>query len=423
MLRSTIRKAVEANRDYAMQLLQEMIRTPSLSGSEGDMQQLVAREFRKLQLDVDEWDISEDDLRTHPAYIQTPHGSHGRPNVVGTWRGTGGGRSLILNGHVDVVPTGSENKWRHDPWGAEVVDGRIYGRGSSDMKAGCTANILTVKVLQAVGVRLRGDLILQSVVDEETGGNGTLGCIMRGYRADACIFTEPTGIDSVAISSRGAQFFRITITGQEGGIEYQQSLVNPISKALGVIEAISDYSVMRESDVSHPLYSIDGNAKVPLGVCRIQAGEWPSTIPSLCTLEGTIECLPGENIHEVKQTFRNALLNWAKHDPWYRSHPLEIEWFGLSFESAETDVDCEFVEALRTAAKEVTNTVPRIAGGGGCDLRLPIIYANTPAVLFGPGGGMIHSTDEYVEFEQMMDCIEILALTTARWCGASEAGT
>jgi len=412
-------EAVERHRQEALELLQKMVQTPSLEGEEKAVQEIVASKLRDMQLEVDMWVPPDAELMAHPAYVPVERSYIDRPNVVGLFKGKGTGRSLILNGHVDVVPIGPKETWEHGPWSGEYVNGKVYGRGSADMKGGCVSNILAVMALQSASIQLKGDLLIESVVDEEAGGNGTLACILRGYTADACNFTEPTGLQHAAISNRGAQYFRITVTGQEGGTEYKHDLVNPITKAMEVFQAVEAYSIMRESAASHPLYDPYYFTKVPLGICKIQAGEWPSTVASQCVMEGTIECLPNENIHEVKEAFKNFLLEWSSKDKWLRDHPIKIEWFGLWFDAAEISPDHPFVETLSKVAKEVTSEDVLAVGGGGCDLRLPVLYGNTPAILFGPGGGLIHSTDEYVEFEQVISCAKILALTAAKWCGVS----
>jgi acetylornithine deacetylase len=134
-------------------------------------------------------------------------------------------------------------------------------------------------------------------------------------------------------------------------------------------------------------------------------------------LEGTIECLPGENIHQVKNQFKKYLLEWSEKDSWLRNHPPAIEWFGLWFESSMIEPDHAFVSMLSHIAERIVGVRPVPVGAPGCDLRLPILYGNTPAVRFGPTGGLIHSTDEYVEFEQIITCAGILAITAVEWCG------
>ena len=136
-------------------------------------------------------------------------------------------------------------------------------------------------------------------------------------------------------------------------------------------------------------------------------------------MEGTIECLPGEDIHAVKEDFKKYLLEWAVKNAWLKDHILTVEWFGLWFEAAEISPDPLYVETISGVVKEITGADLLVAGGGGCDLRLPVLYGNTSAIQFVPACGMIHSTDEYVEFEQVITCAKILDLTATRWCGVA----
>ncbi len=412
-----IDRGIENHRQEALELLQDLVRIPSLEGYEKPCQDILERKMRAMGLEVDRWIPDDEELQAHPAFVPTGYSYAQRPNVVGIYRGQGTGRSLKFNGHVDVVPIGPEELWQHGPWSGEFSDGKVWGRGSADMKGGVVSNVLTVLALKSAGIRLDGDLIVECVVDEEAGGNGTLASVIRGYHADACIFTEPTGLDKLSVSNRGAQFFRIIVPGEEGGIEYKHELTNPITKAFEVFQAVEAYSIMRESAVSHPLYDDFYNTKVPTGICKIVAGEWPSTIASQAVLEGSIECLPGEDIHQIKAAFRQYILEWSDKDPWFQEHPLQIEWFGLWFDAAQIDPNHPMVSALSQAAKSVTGNDVKVGGSGGSDLRLPVLYGNTPAVLFGPSGAMIHSTDEYIEFEQVINCARVLARMAVDWCG------
>lgn len=418
-VKTRIDHAVEQLRDEGLALLQELVRVPSLEGNEKPCQEIVAKHLRDMQLEVDMWTPVDAELEAHPAYVPTGKSYQERPNVVGVRRGMGSGRSLKLNGHVDVVPTGPAETWSVAPFGGEYINGRVYGRGSADMKGGVVANILMAKALKTAGIELKGDLIIEIVMDEEAGGNGTLAAVMRGYSADGCIFTEPTGLHRIAVSNRGAQYFRITVPGQEGGTEYKHQLVNPITKGMEVFQAVEAYSIMRESQVSHPLYDGFHDTKVPTGICKFHCGEWPSTIASQAILEGTIECLPGENIHAVKEDFKKYIMEWSAKDVWFKENPLKIEWFGLWFDAAEIAPDHPLVNTIIAVTQDVAGITPEPKGGGGCDLRLPVLYGNTPAVLFGPAGAMIHSTDEYIEFEEVIRCTKVLANIAVHWCGVS----
>lgn len=415
-VRERIDQAVEDLRDEMLGLLQTLVRVPSLPGREKGVQDIVAMEMKGMGLSLDIWDPVDPALQSHPAYVPSEIPYNGRPNVVGTWKGAGGGKKLIFNGHVDVVPTGEEAKWTHSPWSGDFADGKVYGRGSADMKAGCVVNLMVVKALQKAGVKLKGDVVLESVVDEENGGNGTLACVLRGYTGDGMVFSEPSGDFALGIAQRGAQFFRLKITGVEGSIEGRYDLVNPIGKALQVYHAVEAYSLMREATVSHPLYDPYYKVKVPLAVCKIHGGEWASTIPSACYLEGSIEALPGEDIERVKAGFKEYIAKLGLQDAWFAQHPIEVEWWGLRLESAEISLDHPLVQAAAREIEQVIGHAPIIGGGGGCDLRLPVLYGNTPAVIYGPRGGMVHCVDEYVEFEQVLTCTKVLANLAASWC-------
>lgn len=416
-INARIEKVVEGYREEALSLLQSLVQIPSLAGHEKPCQDIVASKMKEIELEVDVFDPPDEELKKHQGYVPVDMSYKDRPNVVGTYHGEGGGKSLILNGHIDVVPIGPESYWTYSPWSGTYIDGKVYGRGSSDMKAGVVSNLIAVQVLKSMDIKLKGDLIVESVVDEELGGNGTLACVMRGYKADGWIFTEPSGLGKIGVSNRGAQYFRIIVPGIEGGTEYKHDLVNPIQKAMEVFQAVEAYSIMRESTVSHPLYNSFYNTKVPLGICVINGGELPSTVSSQCVMEGTIECLPNEDIQKVKADFKAYLDEWGAKDPWFKNHPIKLEWFGLWFESAEIAPENPLAVNLAGKVKAFLNKTPMIAGAGGCDLRIPIKYGNTPAVLFGPSGGKIHSVDEYVDFEEVMSVVKILVSFAIDWCG------
>jgi len=415
-----IDQAVESLRTEALELIQSLVRIPTLPGFEKGAQDVIAVQMEAMGLALDIWDPVDPELQAHPAYVPSDIAYSGRPNVVGLWKGRGGGKTLIFNGHIDVVPTGEEAKWTHSPWSGDFSEGRIYGRGSADMKAGCVVNLMVVKALQKAGVKLKGDVVLESVVDEENGGNGTLACVLRGYTGDGMVFSEPSADFALGIAQRGAQFFRLKIAGEEGSIEGQYDLVNPIGKALQVYQAVEAYSLWRESTVSHPLYDPYYKVKVPLAICKIHGGEWASTIPSTCVLEGSIEALPGEDIEFVKAGFKKYITALSLQDAWFEKHPIEVEWWGLRLESAEVRMDHPLVMAAAREIERVIGHAPIIGGGGGCDLRLPVLYGNTPAVIYGPRGGMVHCVDEYVEFEQVITCTRVLARLAAAWCEVVE---
>ena len=411
-------KKIQERRGMAVELIQEMVRRPSFE-SELEIQQYLETWLKERKIPVDVWEPDIRELKQHRGVVDVEYDYQGRPNLVAWLKGRGGGRSLTLNGHMDTVPVEPGEQWTYgDPWSGALVDGKIYGRGAVDMKGGIAVALLVLDSLLECGIQLKGDLQLQCVVDEETGGNGTLAAITRGYRSDATIFLEPTSSKSLVVSSRGAQFFRIIVPGKGGGIEYQFTYPNAIEKACKLYQAVRAYALLRASQADHPLYAHDPT-KIPTDVCTIHAGNWPSTLPGQCVMEGSLECLPGEDIEQVKAEFRAYLLEAARQDPWMKENPPQIEWFGLHFEAGETDLGSPLITGLQDACEQVTGEKPAVLGGGGSDLRLPVLYAGSPSVLFGPSGGAIHSLDEYVEIDSVLEMARIIGRFVLDWCGVA----
>src|SRR6185437_6405055 len=168
--RKKILDTVDANKEKAIKFLQDIVAIPSVTGDEGKIQAFLNTYLKKVGLDVDMWESKWEELKKHPGYIPVERGYEGRPNIVATWKGSGGGRSLLLNGHTDVIPVGNGEGWSDNPWSAKVKEGRIYGRGSCDMKSGVASHILAVELLKAAGIKLKGDVLINIVIDEEVSG-------------------------------------------------------------------------------------------------------------------------------------------------------------------------------------------------------------------------------------------------------------
>ncbi len=211
---------VDSLRDELVAFLSRLVQFPSLPGQEQAAQQFYADQLRGLSLDTQIIPSRKEELESHPAFCDDGVPFDERLNVIGRWPGTGkkgkkkeAPRTLILNGHMDVVPTGSESLWSRSPWSGEVKESKLYGRGSCDMKAGLAANLFAVRVLQSLGFRPAADVLLESVIGEESGGVGTLTTIVKGFKADAAIITEPTRLHVCPVQS-GAMTFRIEVSGR-----------------------------------------------------------------------------------------------------------------------------------------------------------------------------------------------------------------
>nr|WP_134683297.1 peptidase [Brevibacillus migulae] len=417
-----IRAQIAQERGATVTLLQEWVRERSVQGEERSIQEKIAAHLTAMGLEVDMWVMGGEELLNHPYFVSPRDDFAQSPNVVGIWKGTGGGRSMILNGHVDVVPAGDEKQWEASPFSGAVIDGKLYGRGATDMKGGNMAAMLAIETLQALGVRLKGDVIFQSVVEEESGGAGTLSTILRGYRADAAIVPEPTNL-KIFPKQQGSMWFRLRVKGRSahGGTRYEG--VSAIEKSMIVVKAIGELEKRRNERITDPLYE-KLPIPIPINIGVIEGGKWPSSVADLVTLEGRMGVAPGEEMESAKAEMETALLQLAEQDPWFAEQPVELEWYGARWVPGEVSEEHPLMELLTDAYRTVCGTDPIIeASPWGTDGGLLTKLADTPAIVFGPGVTQVaHYPNEYIELEAIFQCAEILALTLIEWCGLSEEG-
>src|SRR5215470_6362711 len=349
--------AVEVLRGDLIAFLQKLVQTPSLPGHEQPAQQLVAEKLRSLGLAVDVVSSDFEELRNHPAFCDDGVPFRDRLNVVGRWtgsdkaNGTKPARSLILNGHMDVVPTSNECLWSESPWSGAIRDGQMYGRGSCDMKAGVTANIFAIQALQALGYTPAGDVLVESVIGEESGGVGTLTTIVKGFRADAAVITEPTRLRLCPVQS-GALSFRIKIAGKAMHACMKPYGVSAMEKFYVLLEAVQQLEKRRHVEYRNPLYE-DPNNIAPVNFGTLHAGQWPSTVPDELIAEGRFGVMPGESTDAAREALATALTVAAKNDAWLADHPAGLEWFEGQFESGETAQDSPIVQAIAESHRQI----------------------------------------------------------------------
>ncbi len=407
---------IDAHQDDVISLLQRLVAVPSQVGSEGACQAVVAEAMRACCDAVDVWEPDRQWLDAHPAFFQKGTAYTDRPNVVGVVKGVGGGRSLIVNAHVDVVDPGPAEAWTHGPWSGAVMDGRLFGRGSVDDKAGLAAMVFVVQAVRALGVQLGGDLILESVVDEEWGGGGTLATLHRGYRADAAIVFEPSGLD-VCPASRGGQAFQVTVTGKGAHPIRSYDGVSALEKALPILAALRRLEQERQERLRTPLF---GRYPIfaPIVIGKIAADRIPSKVPETCIFEGLMGYAPAEPYQRARQELESCVAECAAADPWLRGHPPVVAWLALNKEGAETPSDHPFVRTMRSSAAAVGRRGELAGFPAGCDLPYLVRQGGMPSVVFGPGDCTVaHGTDEFVSVEEVVAAAKILFVAVRRWCG------
>jgi acetylornithine deacetylase len=419
-VKENVCKWIEGAEKEAVQFLQALIREPSTQMNEAGIQTIIAGKLEELGFHVDVWEPGGKALLNHPDFISPRESFRGSPNVAGVKKGEGGGRSLVLNGHVDVVPEGDLKDWSVDPYGGEYRDGRVYGRGSTDMKGGNAAMLLAVEALKSCGVTLKGDLIFHSVIEEESGGAGTLSAVLRGYTGDAAIIPEPTNM-KIFPKQQGSMWFRICVKGKgaHGGTRYEG--VSAITKAVTVLQELEKLEQIRNSRITDPLFS-SVPIPVPINVGIIEGGDWPSSVPDLVKIEGRFGIAPDERADEAKKELEETIAALGNTDDWFRTHPAEVEWFGARWLPGSIDKDHPLLAILKSHFTDVTHCTPVVeASPWGTDGGLLTAAGNTPSVVFGPGvTSMAHYADEYIEVEKVITCAKILALTIMDWCGLSD---
>ena len=404
------------NIDEMLEYLQEIIAIPSMTGDEKKAQENIAAKLASIGMNVDKWNIDLEELAKHPDYS-----SEGiRKNAVGVVGVLGednGGKSLILNGHIDVVPPGDESNWENPPWQGTMVDGKIMGRGSVDMKGGLTCGIYAIKAIQDAGIKLKGKVILESVIGEEDGGIGALATILRGYTADGAVIMEPTEL-KLSPAQAGALNFKVKINGLSAHACVREEGVSALEKFVPLYHALMDLEKRRNKRVTDPLYK-NFKLPIPLNMGKVQTGNWPSSVPESLLLEGRYGVSVDEDIETAKKEFIDTLNDVVTTDPWLREHPPEMEWRGGQFKPASIPVSDPIVQTVKAAYVDTVGDEPVLEGVTyGSDMRHLVNVGKTPTLLFGPGDVRnCHTPNEAVPISDLVTTVRVLALTILRFCG------
>jgi acetylornithine deacetylase len=422
--------AAEAGRERLVELTSALIGFDT-TAREGDepardeaaLQAYLGERLAAAGAEVEVWEPGQDEV-SGSRQIPGPLGFQGRPQMAARFAGSGAGPSLLFNGHIDVVPAEPRERWTSDPFTAEVRDGNLYGRGACDMKGGVACMVFAAELLAELGVRLRGDLIVNTVTDEESSGAGGLAAVSHGVRADAGIVTEPTAFE-VWVGCRGSLSPTVTVEGRPGHAEMAQphwrdgGAVNAIEKMTVVLEAIR---LLREEwrgrpDKLHP--HLSAGDIVP---AKISGGEWVVTYPSSCTLESELMYLPGNADADgwgtaVEAEVTEWILRHSAADPWLAEHPPTIEW-GLDIPPYEVDPAHPLVAALVDASQRVGEPAPLGGLDSWFDAASFTRLGGTPCIGWGPRSiAWAHTVDEYVPVDDLVRCAQGLALAAIRYCG------
>jgi acetylornithine deacetylase len=427
---------IAARREELVELASRLIAFDTTARDVGDpprdeaaLQGLLAERLRAAGADVEVWEADAEEMAGRP---RVPPGLDfaGRPQLLARFTGSGGGRSLLFNGHIDAVSAEPIEQWTSHPFQPEVRDGRLYGRGSCDMKGGVASMVFAAEALARLGVELAGDLVIATNTDEESSGAGGSAVVARGVRADAGIVTEPTMFETW-IACRGSEYCVVRVPGRPGHAEVRQpawqqgGAVNAIEKAMVVIDGLKALRAhwAQQPELRHP------HLAVPDVLPTVaEAGEWAVTYPAECRLTLAVMYLPSQAGAEdpgagVRAEVEAWIARAAEQDDWLAEHPPVVEWWPNGVPPFEVADDEPIVAAMLEASQAVGRP-SRLSGlDSWYDGATYTGLAGIPSIGFGPAGfdpngaSVAHTIDEYVPVDDLVACAQALAVAAMRFCG------
>jgi acetylornithine deacetylase len=411
--------AVDANFDKEVAFLGDLVRFPSTRGNEAPLQDWMARQLAARGYGVDRYTLADVPLTQHPKASPMVEADPAKSvQVVATHRAKDPtGRSLILQGHIDVVPEGPLEMWTYPPYSATIKDGWMHGRGAHDMKSGVAAMVFAMDALNTAGLEPAADVHVQTVTEEESTGNGALSTLVRGYRAEAALVPEPTG-GTITRAHTGTLWFRIAVRGVPVHVAVAQSGSNAILSAYHLIQALQDHTrAINEAAKAHPWYGdIESPLKFNPGIIR--GGDWASSTPAWCEVDCRIGLLPGTDVAEARAAVERCVAEAARTDNFLANNPPSVTWHGFLADGYVLEPGTE-AEAVLAAAHTAVfgEEMPARITTAVNDTRFYGLYFGIPGLCYGPKGEGAHAFDERTELAHLKRTTLSIAAFIADWCG------
>ena len=416
-----ITRAVDEGFDEEVRFLADFVRIPSLRFEEGPAQDFIAAALRARGYRVDDWSIDLADLKPLKGFGPI-HGDFSRArSVVGSHhpRETSG-RSLILQGHLDVVPTGPAEMWSDPPFEPVIRDGWMHGRGAGDMKAGTVAALFALDALARAGFEPAATVHFQSVIEEESTGLGALSTLQRGYRADVAVLPEPSDF-AINRAQIGVLWFRLRVRGRPVHVAVAGDGSNAIMASFDVIRALQGLEAEWNARAAEdPVYK-DVNHPLNFNAGKIAGGDWASSVPAWCDVDCRMGVLPGQDLDKAKAEIEACVAAASRDHPFLSNNPPEVIWNGFQAEGYVLGEDADPALGVMQGAYE------QVFGAGKkmkenkmtalTDTRFYGLYYGVPAFCIGPRAENIHGFDERVELASVRKLTLLLALFIAEWCG------
>ena len=416
--RDAIIASVEAGFAEQIAYTQELVRFPSIRGAEHAIQDFVFRAFRSRGFAMERFAMEREAIERHAGGGKFSDVHSTAPIVVGIHRPREErGRSLILQAHVDVVPPGPADLWSHPPFDPVISGDWLFGRGGADMKAGHAANLFALDALRRVGLQPAATVYLQSVVEEESTGNGALMTHLRGYRADAALIPEPEN-EKLVRANVGVLWFQVEVRGHPVHVSVMGAGANAIDGAhrvIGVLRKLE--AAWNERKIGREHFADDPHP-INLNIGRIEGGDWASSVPAWCRIDCRIALYPGVRAEEASREIETTIEAFARDDPFLANNPPRITFNGFFSEG--------YVLAPGSEAERVLGEAHRLATGeelqtfmspAYLDARVYALYDKIPSLCYGPIGRDIHGSDERVSLASVKRVTTAIALFIADWCG------
>ncbi|MCQ4160256.1 ArgE/DapE family deacylase [Roseomonas sp. GC11] len=421
-VRRAILDAVQALEGEAIAALERLVRYPSTLGNEAGALEEMARNYAALGLAPRRIPTVPEALAAHPGFSPPLMSYSGRDNVAAVFTPRERrGRSLVLQGHVDVVPEGAAEIWATPPYEPSIRNGRMYGRGAGDMKAGDISNVMAFRALQLAGLQPAAEVQFQSVIEEECTGNGALACMLALPKCDAVIIPEPgPGVEGIYTAEVGVVWAWVTVTGRPAHVREMQAGVNAIEAAYVIAQRFKEYEAEanRAENIHPSFFGVNHPVNVNFGT--VQGGEWNSSVPTRAKIGLRVGIMVGNTARQVKADIERIVAEAAQ-DSRLRGAQLKLEFGGFMADPCVFDQQAPIVQMVRRNFAETNGHELRdYPASGLTDGRFFTLYQDTPVACFGPDADAIHGIDESVGLESFHATTRTIALTMAEWCGVEK---
>ncbi len=413
------RRVSHIDPDRLRDRLVSLVRIPSVTGQEDAAVGQVANWLQELDAEVDYWNDGIAALQRDRRYPGHEVERAWAPVAVGVIRGEQPGPTVLLTGHIDVVPPGDYSRWNDEPFSGMIRGDRVYGCGACDMKSGLMAAMAAFEAFAEGGRNFPGRVVFAAVPAEEDSGLGTLAAIRAGWKADACIIPEPTmggeGMPELVIAHAGAMSLKIEVPGKSAHASKRLQGESALDHFITVYNAMRADEKALNENVSHPLMKVH-DMPYSTNVGTIHGGLWSSSVMDSLEALVRVGVSLDETIEEAEARFRNSIMEYIRDDPWLSQHPPRITRMASGFGSAQTREDHPLVQVLAEAAEEEFRGQTRIgAAPYGCDMSGWVRHTGTPTVIYGPGEiELAHAPNESVSLDATYRVARALVKTTER---------